>query len=407
MKKTISVVGIGLSPEDLSRRAIKVIAAAEVLVGGKRLLGYFPGHTAKKIVLDRHVEATLRQLKKKSRGQNIVVLASGDPNFFGIAPPVISVFGKERVSVLPNITAFQGAFARRGERWDHAAFISLHGRDISGLQKIFSAEGPVVVYCDDKNSPDVVARYLIAQEPRAAAWQAGVFENLGLRDERIFEGALKTVQRRRSAPLAMMIINAEKLPDAGQHEISLGIADEKFDHDHGMITRKDVRLLALARLACGNGRVLWDIGAGSGSLSIEAARLYPSLQVYAVEQDARRFSQLEKNIIKFRARNVKAVPGSAPEALKALPRPHSVFIGGSGGRLADILKQVKKSVLPQGSVVANAVTIETVNCATSTLKKWGWHCTVTAVRLEYLDNSKQPEIFRAENPVFIVHGTHE
>ena len=405
MKKNISVVGVGLSPEDLSARALKVIAAADLLAGGRRLLGYFPNHRARKIVLDRHVEVALRKLKQAGRGKNIVVLASGDPNFFGVAPLACSIFGTERVSVLPNITAFQGAFARMGERWDHAAFISLHGRDITGLQKVFHAEGPMVIYCDDKNNPAAVARWLIGEEPRAAAWQARVFENLGLRDERITGGSLKAFQRRKSAPLAMMIINTEKLPDAGQHETSLGIADEQFDHDHGMITRKDVRLLALARLACGNGRVLWDIGAGSGSLSIEAARLYPSLQVCAVEQDARRFSQLEKNIIKFRARTVKAVLGSAPDALKALPRPHSVFIGGSGGRLADILKQVKKRIPASGSVVVNAVTIETMNCAAAMFKKWGWHCTVTAVRLEYLDNCKQPEIFRAENPVFIVHGT--
>ena len=179
MKEKISVVGVGLSPEDLSIRAQKIITAADVLAGGRRLLGYFPGHTAQKIVLDRSVEATLRKLKKGSRGKKIVVLASGDPNFFGVAPLVIAVFGKERVCVVPNITAFQGAFARAKERWDNAAFISLHGRDIAGLKKIFHAEGPTVIYCDDKNTPAVVARWLIKAEPCAAQWKTTVFENLG------------------------------------------------------------------------------------------------------------------------------------------------------------------------------------------------------------------------------------
>jgi len=187
----------------------------------------------------------------------------------------------------------------------------------------------------------------------------------------------------------------------------LGIGDEHFHHDRGMITKKDVRLLSLAWLACGNGRVLWDIGAGSGSLAIEAARLYPGLRVYALEQDSGRFAQLEKNIKKFKALNVTALRGSAPEVLKNLPRPHSVFIGGSGGSLFDILQQVKKSILSPASLVINGVTLDTIKGAIALLKAWKWRTTITAVRLEYLDADKKPEIFRAENTVFIIHGTND
>lgn len=406
MKEKISVVGIGLSPEDLSIRAQKIILAADVLAGGRRLLGYFPGHAAQKIVLDRNVEATLQKLKTGSRGKKVVVLASGDPNFYGVSPLVIAVFGKERVCVVPNITAFQGAFARAGERWDNAAFISLHGRDISGLQKIFRADGPAVIYCDDKNTPAAVARWLITAEPRAAQWKTRVFENLGQPDERITAGALKIFQRRRVAALAMMTITAETLHDTKAPVSGLGIGDEHFHHDRGMITKKDVRLLSLARLGCGNNRVLWDIGAGSGSLAIEAARLYPGLRVYALEQDSGRFAQLEKNIKKFNALNVTALRGSAPEVLKKLPRPHSVFIGGSGGSLFDILQQVKKSILSPASLVINGVTLDTIKGAIALLKAWKWRTTITAVRLEYLDADKKPEIFRAENTVFIIHGTN-
>jgi precorrin-6B C5,15-methyltransferase / cobalt-precorrin-6B C5,C15-methyltransferase len=407
MDKKISVIGVGLSAEDLSSRALKIIAAAEVLAGGKRLLDYFSGHRAQKVILDRGVEATLRKLKKERTRGNIVVLASGDPNFFGVAPLVSKIFGPERVSVLPNITAFQGAFARAKERWDNASFISLHGRDIAGLQKIFLAEGPVVIYCDDKNTPAAVARRLIAEEPRTARWETRVFENLGQPDERITAGALKIFQRRRSSLLAMMIIQTEKLSDTKAPQPGLGIGDDNFHHDRGLITKRDVRLLSLARLACGNNRVLWDIGAGSGSIAIEAARLFPGLRVFALEQDSGRFAQLEKNIKKFKAQNVTALRGSAPGMLKNLPRPHSVFIGGSGGRLSDILQQVKKSILSPGSMVVNGVTLETLKGAVAVLKAWKWRTTVTAVRLEYLDAGKQPEIFRAENTVFIIHGTSD
>jgi precorrin-6Y C5,15-methyltransferase (decarboxylating) len=407
MKGKISVVGVGLSPEDLSVRAQKIIMAADVLAGGRRLLGYFPGHTAQKIVLDRNIEATLQKLKKSSRGKRIVVLASGDPNFYGVSPLVIAVFGKERVCVVPNITAFQAAFARARERWDNAVFISLHGRDIAGLQKIFHAEGPAVIYCDDKNTPAAAARWLMKAEPRAAQWRTRVFENLGQRDERVTEGALKTFLRRRYAALTMMIISAQQARDCAGSAAVLGIGDEHFHHDRGMITKKDVRLLSLSRLGCGNGRVLWDIGAGSGSLAIEAARLYPGLAVYAVEQDTVRFTQLEKNVKKFTAENVTALRGSAPAVLKNLPRPHSVFIGGSGGSLAAILRQVKKSIRSPGSLVINGVTLDTIQGAIALLKAWKWRYRVTAVQLGQLESSRHPEIFRAENPVFILHGTKE
>jgi precorrin-6Y C5,15-methyltransferase (decarboxylating) len=406
MKTHISVVGVGLSAEDLSLRALQVIEEADVLAGGRRLLGYFPGHRAKKVVLDRNVEATLRRLQRESRGKHIVLLASGDPNFYGIAPLAASVFGAERMTIQPNITAFQGAFARAKERWDNALFISLHGRDIAGLQKIAHAEGPAVIYCDDRNTPAAAARWLMDAQPAAAAWQARVFENLGQDTERVFTGTLKSLARRSFGSLAMMIITAAKPPEKAARVSFPGIADEEFSHDRGMITRRDVRLLALARLGCAHSRVLWDIGAGSGSLAIEAGLLYPELTVFAVERDTRRFSQLQKNIKKFRLRNVTALCGSAPDALKKLPRPDSVFIGGSGGRLDAILQLVKNSMPAGGNLVINGVTMATVKGAVDLMKKWKWRYSVTSVQIGQMESVRQPEIFRAENPVFIIHGTN-
>ncbi len=135
MKRLINVVGMGLSPEDLTPRALKIIMNADILAGGKRHLSFFPDHAAQKVVLDRNVEATLAGLKKSCRGKRVVVLASGDPNFYGVAPLVCKVFGKKNVSVLPNITAFQAACARVRENWEDAVFISLHGRPLSQLDK--------------------------------------------------------------------------------------------------------------------------------------------------------------------------------------------------------------------------------------------------------------------------------
>ena len=164
-------------------------------------------------------------------------------------------------------------------------------------------------------------------------------------------------------------------------------------------------MLTLSRLGCGNNQVVWDIGAGSGSISIEAARLYPGIEVYAVERNRERFLQLEKNINKFRAAGVHAVLGSAPVALKTLPGPQSVFVGGSGGNLSGILQEVKKRISKNGNLVVNCITITTLAQVLQLFKKWQWNYTVVSVQIAHLKSREQPEIFRAENPLFIVHGT--
>ena len=188
-------------------------------------------------------------------------------------------------------------------------------------------------------------------------------------------------------------------------EARIGIPDAEFCHDSGMITKRDARILTLSRLGCGNNKVLWDIGAGSGSISIEAARLYTGIEVYAVEKNRERFTQLEKNIKKFRAAGVHAILGSAPAVLKKLPCPHSVFVGGSGGNLPLILQEVKKRMSKNGNLVVNCITITTLSQVLQLFKKWHWSYTAASVQIAHLKAEDQPEIFRAENPLFIVHGT--
>ena len=405
MKSMINVVGMGLSPEDLSPRAMKIIMNADILAGGKRHLAFFPDHAAQRVVLDRNVETTLTGLIKSCRGKRVVVLASGDPNFFGVAPLVCKVFGKKNVSVLPNITAFQAACARVRENWEDAVFISLHGRPLAQLDSIPADDRTVVLYCDGNNTPARVAQYLVRYDKGFKKCQTWVFENLGQQDERISDGILEKFKNYSAAALTMMIIKTKK-GIAGHHdEKRIGIPDAEFCHDSGMITKRDARMLTLSRLGCGNNQVVWDIGAGSGSISIEAARLYPGIEVYAVERNRERFLQLEKNIKKFRAAGVHAVLGSAPAALKTLPGPQSVFVGGSGGNLSGILQEVKKRISKNGNLVVNCITITTLAQVLQLFKKWQWNYTVVSVQIAHLKSREQPEIFRAENPLFIVHGT--
>jgi len=405
MKSIINVVGMGLSPEDLSPRAMKIIMNADILAGGKRHLAFFPDHAAQRVVLDRNVETTLAGLKKNCRGKRVVVLASGDPNFFGVAPLVCKVFEKKNVSVLPNITAFQAACARVRENWEDAVFISLHGRPLAQLDSMPADGRTVVLYCDGNNTPARVARYLVRHDKGFKNCQTWVFENLGQQYERIADGNLEKFKNYSAAALTMMIIKTKKGIASHYDETRIGIPDAEFCHDSGMITKRDARILTISRLGCGNNQVLWDIGAGSGSISIEAARLYPGIEVYAVEKNRERFTQLEKNIKKFHTAGVKAILGNAPAALKKLPCPHSVFVGGSGGNLPAILQEVKKRMSKNGNLVVNCITITTLSQVLQLFKKWHWNYTAASVQIAHLKAEDQPEIFRAENPLFIVHGT--
>ena len=402
-KSHIAIIGIGLGLQDMPDQALRKVAAAQVLVGGRRQLALFPEHAGEKIKIGKDAATLVKTLKKKLSGKSVAVLASGDPNFYGIAAQFYDNFPEEEISVFPNCTAFQAAFARMKEPWDNAVFVSVHGRSLSPLYGIVRKPGTFVVYCDGLNTPAAVSAYLIENDRLLDSCKVWVFDSLGASGEKIFSGSLKQAQRLKNTALSMMIIKNDVpciIP-------SVGIADSAFVHQGGMITRRDVRLAALARLELTAGLVLWDIGAGSGSVAIEAANLYPGIAAFALEKDPRRFRELKKNIKKFRLPNVAAVHGSAPEAFVKLRAPDRIFIGGSGGELAAILKEAKLRLKPGGCIVVNCVVMASLEAVIACFKKWKWRYEVTSMQLAHLSSDKRPEMFRAENPVFIIHGRPE
>jgi precorrin-6B C5,15-methyltransferase / cobalt-precorrin-6B C5,C15-methyltransferase len=399
----IVIIGIGLGLQDMSAQALREVASAEVLIGGRRQLALFPRHAGEKIIIGRDAAGLVNMLKAKLRGTRAAVLASGDPNFYGIAALVYDNFPKEAISVIPNCTTFQAAFARIREPWNDATFISVHGRSMKALDSIVRTPGTFAVYCDGINTPAAVAAYLIEKNRLLDSCKVWVFDSLGTPAEKIFAGSLKQALMRKNTSLCMMIIkNAVPFRPP-----SIGIADSAFTHQRGMITKRDVRLAALARLELTGSLVLWDIGAGSGSVAVEAANVYPDIAAFAMEKNLRRFTELKKNIKKFRLPNVSAIHGSAPAACAELPSPDRIFIGGSGGELAAILKQAKLRLKPGGCIVVNCVMIESLDTVLACFKKWQWCYEVTSMQLAHMSSGKTPEMFRAENPVFIIQGRPE
>ena len=283
---TVHVVGLGMSPADLTPGALALIREAQVLVGGRRLLGYFPDHPAVMITLGKDPEGVLKQLPELAAAKRVVVLTSGDPNFYGVAPLVVKILGADRVAIHPNVTAVQAAGARLKISWQDAQVVSLHGRNLSGLGAALDRAHKLFIYTDPEHTPAVIARFLLDQgRAKAQLW---VLEDLGQPTERVTRLSPEEAQGRQFSHLNMVVVLDEASgPREGQPgpgALHLGLPEEAWSHEAGLITKAEVRAVVLAKLELGPRQVLWDVGAGCGSVSLEASLLLPGGKIFAVER---------------------------------------------------------------------------------------------------------------------------
>ncbi len=408
----VQVVGLGMSPEDLTPRALKVIREAQVLVGGRRLLAYFPDHPARKISLGKDPEGTLGQLPALAADQRVVVLASGDPNFYGVGPLVLKVLGPEQVVVHPNITTVQAACARLKMAWQDAPVVSLHGRSFQPLAESLSRGADrVLVYTDPEHTPGAIARWLLARGQEEA--RLCVLEDLGQASERLTWLSPREAQEQEFSPLNLVVI----LPRPGQDQaatrsqagapchLHLGLSEEALAHQGGLITKAEVRAVVLAKLALAPGLILWDLGAGCGSVSLEASLLLPGGRIIAVEQDQDRAAQIRANRAKFGVANLEVVCGRAPACLADLPLPQRVFIGGGGRDLGEILPAVLARLdRGDGRVVLTATLLDTLETARGVLAAAGWRLEVTLLQVSRSRPLAGDAYMQAQNPVWIVSG---
>jgi precorrin-6Y C5,15-methyltransferase (decarboxylating) len=403
---TVKVVGMGMSPDDLSMKARSLINEADVLIGGERHLAYFRHLPAKKIPLHKNLQCIApvikRLLGKKLR---IVVIASGDPGYFGIARILIRQLGKETVEVIPNITAFQAAFAAIKESWDDALLLSAHGRGIPRLAALLRKHDKIGILTDGGNSPGAIAKRALTEDPLLASVPVYVAERLGASEEKIHRCSLKDLPGTRFPSPNVMILmpTVRQSKEKMEHAASPGIPDSMFAHRRGLITKDEVRVFTLAKLNLPRRGIAWDVGSGSGSVAVEAALIAPELTIYAVEKNARCVRDIKVNIKRFGVgAAVIPVPGEAPEALKGLPRPQRIFIGGSGGALLPVLRSCCRALLPSGRMVINAATLETVDIAVAFFRKRGWSSDVTLLNLSRMKRVGNHNRFEALNPVFVI-----
>jgi precorrin-6Y C5,15-methyltransferase (decarboxylating) len=399
----VHVVGLGMSPEDLTPQAREIIREAQVLIGGRRLLGYFPEHPARKITMGKDPEATLAQIPALAADKRVVVLASGDPLYYGVGPLVVKVLGANQVVVHPNITAVQAACARLQIAWQDAQIISLHGRAWEPLAAALGRAGKLIIYTDPEHTPGAIARFLLERGQRDS--RLCVLEDLGQTTERLTWLSPEEAREREFSPLnVVVILSATEQQTEGPPRLHLGLAEEAFAHQRGLITKAEIRAVVLAKLELYPGMVLWDVGAGCGSVGLEASLLLPGGRIYAVEQEAERAAQIRANGAKFGVGNLEVVCGHAPEALSGLPAPRRVFIGGGGRDLAEILKTVLGRLQGQGRVVLTATLLETLDTAREVLTQNGWEMEVVQLQVSRSRPLAGGSFMQALNPVWIVTG---
>jgi precorrin-6Y C5,15-methyltransferase (decarboxylating) len=408
----IVIVGIGDDGlAGLTESARRVLAEADLVLGAESTLRLLEGLPGRAEPLDPDMAAAVRQVREAlAQASRPVLVSYGDPLFYGVARYLTDRVGKDHFEVLPHVSSMQLAFARVKESWEDAYLGSLAGRPIEAVIDRIRTADKVGLFSSDDCPPPRLARALL--DHHIDYFRAYVCENLGQPDERVTQAELADLAELTFDPLNVLIlVRKPNRPDraarSGRHRL-FGNPDDAFAQSlpkRGLITQAEVRSIALAQLDIRPGSVVWDIGAGSGSVAIEAAQLAPQGTVYAIEPDPGDLALLRANAEDFGVPNVRPVAGRAPECLADLPDPDAVFIGGTGRQVAEVLNAAFGRLAPGGTLAVNVATIDALATSHEVLKALAgevrvWNVAV-ARGIEQLDRVR----FQATNPTFLLAVT--
>ncbi|MEI7296540.1 precorrin-6y C5,15-methyltransferase (decarboxylating) subunit CbiE [Paraburkholderia tropica] len=356
----LTVIGIGDDGyAGLGRAARRALFEADVVTGGERHLAMLPARVgARREAWPQPFSvAPLLALRESSQSQSrVCVLASGDPMCFGVGATLARHVPIGEMAVLPAPSSLSLAAARLGWALQDVAAVSLVGRPLDALRRHLFARSRVLALSADGRTPAALAALLAAQG--FGATRLSVFEHLGGALERRIEGRADAWQVDECAALNLVAFECEA-DDARRADawtLTPGLPDDAFQHD-GQLTKRDVRALTLARLAPTPGALLWDVGAGSGSIGIEWMRAHPACRAIAIEANAQRQRFIEHNRHALGVPALQLVAGRAPDALAGLAAPDAVFIGG-GVTVPGVLDACWERLAPGGRLVANAVTVQ-------------------------------------------------
>ncbi len=422
MANKLYIIGTGPGDKDyIYPAAKKLIEESDVLIGGRRNLDLFL-HLEKEEVLIKNKLADIeRYILENIDKKKMAVLASGDPGVFSISEYLKSKLGDIEMLVYPGISSLQYLCARIHKSWEDAFIASLHGRELQNLSDVVKRHGKVILFTGGSSSPAGICRELIRNGLGDVLITVG--EKLSYPEERIITGSPDKIGSLEFDSLSIMLVENPSLDSAlqrpGEFAAAVqpgefttasqpweyktpGIPDQLFVRGDVPMTKEEIRTMTLSKLRLREDSVVYDIGAGTGSVSVECGLIAKRGRVYAIEKEQEALALIKANVMKFEPGNVTIVNGMAPDILTELPRPDRIFIGGTDGRMECILDWAAK--MDHGiRIVVNAVAVETACEALEGLNARGFRdVDITGVSVSKGRLAGKKHLMQALNPIYII-----
>ncbi len=394
----VTLIGMGSGqPENLTLQGLAALRQADLILGARRLLAVLPaGCTENRAAAYRPDEVA--ELLQTSGAENAVLVYSGDTGFYSGASSMMEKLEAlgVRARVLPGLSSIQLLAAALGRPWQGWNLVSAHGRTCDPVAECMQGR-PTFFLTGGSEDPATLCAQLAAEG--FGDVQAVVGQCLGTPEEKLFRGSVKELAAGRFNSLSVLLVEAaEVLPRRAP-----GLPDEAFERGDVPMTKQEVRAAVLAKLAVRPEDILWDVGAGTGSVSVELALAAPRGRVYAVECRPEGCALIKANREKFRTRNLVLVEGLAPAALSDLPAPDAVFIGGSKGSLAAIVDAVLDKN-PDARICVSAIALETLSAAVAALTAKGRTVQVSQIAVSRAKAVGGLHLMMAQNPIYLITG---
>ena len=394
----VTLIGMGSGqPENLTLQGLAALRQADLILGARRLLAVLPaGCTENRAAAYRPDEVA--ELLQTSGAENAVLVYSGDTGFYSGASSMMEKLEAlgVRARVLPGLSSIQLLAAALGRPWQGWNLVSAHGRTCDPVAECMQGR-PTFFLTGGSEDPATLCAQLEAEG--FGDVQGVVGQCLGTPEEKLFRGSVKELAVGRFNSLSVLLVEAaEVLPRRAP-----GLPDEAFERGDVPMTKQEVRAAVLAKLAVRPEDILWDVGAGTGSVSVELALAAPRGRVYAVECRPEGCALIKANREKFRTRNLVLVEGLAPAALSDLPAPDAVFIGGSKGSLAAIVDAALDKN-PDARICVSAIALETLSAAVAALTARGRTVQVSQIAVSRAKAVGGLHLMMAQNPIYLITG---
>jgi precorrin-6Y C5,15-methyltransferase (decarboxylating) len=404
--KKVYIVGIGIGNTDfLHKRAFDVLSKCGVLIGAQRMLDGF-SNLAKETYTSSDSKSIYEYIKKSSH--NIFgVLVSGDTGFYSLSKKLTELlqnkveFGNQEIEIenIPAISSLQYFTSKLNLSWDNIKYVSAHGRKLNIISNVVFNE-KLFMLTDNEMNPSSICEIL--KSKGLGNLKVSIGENLSYDNERIVEDKAVNIVGMKFSGLSVMIVHNDD--PISKENMYRAIGDCEFITGSAPMTKSEVRTVSVGKLHLKNDYIIYDVGAGTGSVSIETALKLSNGTLYAIEKNEEACSLIMENIKKFKTYNVEVINSNAPEGLEKLPSPNACFIGGSSGNMEEIIVVLLEKN-PSVRVVINAITLESLNEALECMKKYNFKdVDIVCISVAKAKELGRYHMMMAQNPIYIISG---